>query len=257
MTKSIQGVTVVMPAYNSEKTIGDAIESVLAQTYTDFELIVVDDCSKDRTAEVVQGYVSRDPRVRLICNEINGGVSKSRNRAVQEASNDWIAFLDSDDCWTCEKLEEQLRAAEQHPECKLFFTATDYISEDGDHYGYILHVPEKVTFKDVLKQNVVSCSSVLVAKEMLLKYPMPDLRHIHEDLSVWLKILSETPYAVGIDKPMLIYRISASAKSGNKVKAAKMQWRTYRYNKVPFVTSVVCFAIYAFRNIKKYFLIKN
>lgn len=246
------GVSVVMPAYNAEKTIGQAIESVLAQTHSKFELIVVNDCSQDKTASIVQQYVTRDSRVRLINHDVNSGVSVSRNTGVLEAQYDYVALLDSDDSWTEEKLELQLEAILAHPDSAICFTGTAYVDECGKKSAYILHVPEKVTYEDVLRQNVISCSSVLVKREAMLSYPMPDDRKIHEDLATWISILCETPYAVGVDKPMLIYRVSSASKSGDKIEAAKMQWRTYRMCNLSLVKSVRCLAVYAYRNITKY-----
>ena len=105
---------------------------------------------------------------------------------------------------------------------------------------------------ELLCQNIVSCSSTLVKKECLLRHPMKDDRMIHEDLAAWLAVLDETPYAVGVDEPLLLYRVSKSGKSGNKFKAAKMQWRTYRAANVPFFTAAISFLRYAVRGVVKY-----
>lgn len=251
------GISVIMPAFNAEKTIAYAIISVLQQKYTHLELIVIDDCSSDNTVEIVKQFADNDERVRLVYNDVNRGVAYSRNRGVTEAKYDLIAFLDSDDSWTENKLEVQQDVLSVHPRCALCFTGTAYVNENGDMAEYILSVPEKVTYDDILKQNVVSCSSVLVKKSMMLSHPMPDDRKIHEDLAVWLSILKETPYAVGVNEPMLIYRVSAHGKSGNKIESAKMQLRTYRVCKVPIIKSLYCFAVYALRNIKKYRTLKK
>ncbi|MBQ2730646.1 MAG: glycosyltransferase family 2 protein [Clostridia bacterium] len=245
-------VSVIMPAYNAEQTISASIESVLAQTHGELELLVVNDCSADRTAEIVREFCERDKRVRLLENETNSGVSLSRNHGVREASFDWIAFLDSDDTWEPEKLKRQLETAASHPECSLFFTATAYVDENGVRSDYVLHAPEKVYRRELLCQNIVSCSSTLVKKECLLRHPMKDDRMIHEDLAAWLAVLDETPYAVGVDEPLLLYRVSKSGKSGNKFKAAKMQWRTYRAANVPFFTAAISFLRYAVRGVVKY-----
>ena len=205
-------VSIVMPAYNAEKTIGKSIESVLRQTYPFFELIVVNDCSSDGTVDLVNQYISQDNRVRLWCNDINSGVSVSRNRGVSDARYDWIAFLDSDDCWTENKLELQIEQLVKHPECVLFFTGTAYMDEDGYLFDYVLRVPHSVTYRDILKQNVVSCSSVLVKRSALIEYPMPNNRMLHEDLATWIGILKKYQVAVGIDKPLLTYRISRTVR---------------------------------------------
>lgn len=252
MQQSNIAVSVIMPAYNAEATIAASIESVLNQTHENLELLVVNDCSKDNTAEIVREYAARDGRVRFLENEKNSGVSLTRNLGVREARFDWVAFLDSDDTWTKNKLERQLCVMQEHPECALFFTSTSYVDEEGTRSDYVLHAPEKVFYKDLLCQNVVSCSSSLVRRSLLLKHPMKDDRMIHEDLATWLHVLQETPYAVGVDEPLLNYRVSKSGKSGNKLVAAKMQWRTYRASQVPLFTSLVCFVRYAWRGVRKY-----
>jgi len=252
MTAVQSGISVVIPAYNAERTLREALESALAQTLSPVEILVIDDHSDDNTAAVAEEYCLRDSRVRLICNEDNIGVSASRNRAVKEAVGEWIAFLDSDDRWRGDKLERQLTAVEKFPECAICFTATAYVGDAGQQTDYVLHAPARVTYGELLKQNVISCSSVLVRREALLAHPMPDDHMIHEDYATWLHILQETPFAVGVDEPLLIYRISTTGKSGNKLKAAQMQWRTYRLCRVPFVKAVYCFCIYAWRNIRKY-----
>jgi len=249
------GVSVIMPAYNAEKTIKAAIGSVLAQTHGELELIVIDDCSTDSTAKKVKQYT--DSRVKLISNEKNSGVSASRNHGIKEAKYDLVAFLDSDDCWECNKLEIQLGELENNPEAAVSFTATAYMDAEGNRLPYTLRAPERVTYREVLKQNVISCSSALVKKEMLLRFPMLNDRGLHEDLALWLNILKVTPYAVGTDMPLLIYRVSPTGKSGNKVKAARMQWKTYRACKVPFFLGAYSFVCYAVRNIIKYKKIKS
>ena len=172
-------VSVIIPSYNSEKYIAKTLDSVCAQTYADFEVLVMNDCSSDRTAEIVESYAMIDSRIHLINLPGNKGVSHARNTGVQMASGDWIAFLDSDDLWAPDKLEKQLKLKKQldkdAPERKhdFLFTGSSFIDENGLPLSSTLHVPECVDFEDLLKQNVVSCSSVMIRRELMLKYPMP------------------------------------------------------------------------------------
>lgn len=244
-------ISIIMPAYNAEKYIGQAIESVINQTYTNWELIVLDDGSKDCTKSIVLEKVKKDKKIRLLENNRNMGVSATRNRGVQKAKGDWIAFLDSDDVWELEKLKKQVTFWQTHMDAKIIFTASSFINEANKKADYILHVPEKVGFKELLKQNVISCSSVLVQKKYLLKYAMPGDK-LHEDYTVWLKILEDGNYAYGIDEPLLIYRISSNSKSGNKINAAKMQMRVYQYLGLNVWRSVYYMICYTARNLKKY-----
>ena len=197
-------ISIIMAAYNAEKTIEQAINSVLRQTYTDFELLVVNDCSKDRTVELVKSIAAKDNRVRLISNEKNSGVSFTRKHGLEESNGSWIAILD------------------------LLFTGSAFMDSDGQPIDWYLHAPAEVTYRQLLKQNVLSNSSALVRKELYAKhYAIGD--GMHEDFAIWLSILKEGKKAYGVDEPLLIYRIAKSSKSGNKVKAAKMNWNTYRY----------------------------
>lgn len=245
-------VTIIMPAYNAEKYISEAIESVLAQTYDDWELLVINDCSTDNTQLIAENYARIDNRVRILNNEVNKGVAGTRNVGIDNATTEWVAFLDSDDMWSADKLEKQLAFIENHSEAKLVFTASAFISEEGQSIDYILHVPERINRKELLKQNLISCSSTMIKRELLVENPMPEARSIHEDYATWLRILETEPYAYGIDEPLLIYRLSAASKSGNKLKAAGMNCRTYKkVGLKPFEAAYYMF-IYAVRSIKKY-----
>lgn len=250
-------VSIVMPAYNAEKTIGQAIESVLCQTHKKFELIIIDDQSGDRTVPIAEEYACSDSRIRILKNSVNSGVSVSRNNGVRASKMEWIAFLDSDDAWEADKLEIQLKTMMEYPKCSICFTGSAFMDETSHRFGYTLEVPSRITYKELLKQNLISCSSTLVKKERLLQYPMHNDSMIHEDYATWLKILKEDSFAVGVNQPLLIYRISKSSKSGDKLKAAKMQWRTYRHVKVPFIKAVCSFVTYSHRNVQKYLHIRN
>ncbi len=246
------GVTIIMPAYNAEKTLEESVRSVCNQTYPDWELLILDDGSKDGTLTLAKALAEADRRIRVCPNEENMGVSATRNRGVALATFPLIAFLDSDDMWLPEKLEKQLACLAQHPRAALCFTGSGFILEDGTASASILHVPTKVEKRELLKQNVISCSSVLARKEDLLANPMPDGTNMHEDFAVWLSLLSSYTYAVGVDEPLLTYRVSRSSKSGQKLKAAKMQWQTYRHCRIGFARSCVSFVCYAWRNVRKY-----
>ena len=244
-------ISVVMPAYNAVSTIRESIQSVIEQDYKNWELIVVNDCSTDGTKEVVSEYTKVDDRIRLINKEHNEGVGKARNTGISLAKGEWIAFLDSDDLWTAEKLSKVVALMGAHPEGKLFFTASAFIDYEGNRSDYILQVPEKIDYEELLKQNLISCSSVVVSKETMAKNEMPS-GIIHEDYAAWLSILKQEPYAYGLNEALLVYRLSKKSKSGNKLKAAKMNWRTYRAVGVPFFKTVKCMAVYIARSLKKY-----
>ena len=243
-------VSIIMAAYNAEKTIEQAINSVLSQTYTNFELLVVNDCSKDRTAELVKGVAAKDGRVRLISNVKNSGVSYTRKHGLEEANGSWIAILDSDDAWAPEKLEKQIEL-QNRTNADLLFTGSAFMDADGHPIDWYLHAPAEVTYRQLLKQNVLSNSSALVRKELYARhYAVGD--GMHEDFATWLGILKNGRLAYGVDEPLLIYRIAKNSKSGNKIKAAKMNWNTYRYVGLNFVQSLYYECCYTVNGLRKY-----
>lgn len=219
-------ITVIIPCYNCEKYIEHTIRSVQSQTLQPVEIILIDDCSTDNTLQMLKGFAREDNRIKVFKNKINKGVSYSRNYGVKAATGDWIAFLDSDDQWTADKLEKQM-AMLQEKNGVFGFTASAYIDEQGVPYDGILEVPEAVDRTALFRQNVISCSSVLIRRELMARYPMKS-DDIHEDFHAWLRILDEVPVAYGLNEPLLIYRLSRNSKSGNKLKSFFMNYRTYR-----------------------------
>ncbi len=246
-------ISIVMPAYNAEKYIDKSIESVLNQTYRNIELIIINDCSKDKTEEIIEKYCKQDIRVRKYTNQINSGVSFSRNFGVEQANGEWIAFLDSDDIWKEEKLQKQIDLLNrENMEPLLIYTGSSFIDENENPYSYIRQVPQTVCYKRLLNQNVISCSSVLAKKEILSSVKM-EYDKMHEDFLVWLKILKNfNVCAYGINEPLLIYRISKNSKSGNKIKAAKMTYMVYKHIGLNVFQRVYYMIQYTVRSLIKY-----
>lgn len=229
----------------------DSIERVLAYFYSKYEVtgnteakrkgVAVDEVSHDAKSVrmVWSGYVRRlfknrkipeqQPftRVRIYRNRKNRGVALVRGKGVILASGEYVAFLDADDRWRANKLVRQLEVLESTGAC-LCNTARRMIRYDGEDTGVIIHTPTVITKKMLEKTNYINCSSVVAKTEVLRKYPMKH-SDAHEDYLTWLRILSEYDYAVGIDEPFLDYRLSKLGKSRNKLKAAVMTYRTYRY----------------------------
>lgn len=217
-----------MPAYNAEKYIEAAVRSVLCQTWADFELLIIDDCSQDATAEIAERLAEEDRRIVLLKNDENSGVSVSRNMGVAQARGDWIAFLDSDDLWRADKLEKQIAFLETRRDAVLGYTASAFMDEEGEPYGYILEAKEETTYEALLRRNLLSCSSVMVRRDVMLRYPMGG-DGMHEDYAAWLLILRETRCAYGLNEPLLVYRLRKGSKSGGKIHSAKLIFRSYRY----------------------------
>lgn len=245
-------ISIITPAYNCEKYLGEAVESVLKQTWEDWELLIIDDCSKDKTYECMQKLARQDKRIRVFQNEHNSGSAATRNYGVQQATGEWVAFLDSDDLWREEKLEKQMAVIEKNPEASFLFTGSAFIEDDGMTIAHVLHVPQRINRRKLLGQNVISCSSVLIRRELMLENPMPEEEGIHEDFATWLSILDKVPFAYGVDEPLLVYRRALASKSGKKGKSAHMNWQTYIKAGVPAKSRIFYMFSYTVHGLAKY-----
>ena len=197
-------------------------------------------------------YMKKDSRIRYHKNPKNSGVAFSRELGISLSGGEYVAFIDSDDIWADNKLFEQVCFVENKRETGFVFTGSAFIGSDGLIKNYILTVPEKVTYRELLKQNVISCSSVFVRREYLEGVFVPDDR-MHEDFVAWLKVLKKGVVAYGINKPLLKYRLSVGSRSGNKIKAAKMTWLVYRHIGMNIFLRIYYMLFYAIRSVKKYF----
>lgn len=243
-------VSVIIPAYNCTRYIRQAIDSACIQDVP-MEILVLDDCSKDHLDQLMQKYYADDPRIRYVKNERNLGVAETRNRGVLLARGNYIAFLDADDIWAPGKLQRQLALIAQTGTV-LCSTARELMSPDGTLTGYVIPVKERYTFRDILRQNQVNCSSVLIRTDVAREFPMHH-DDSHEDYLMWLEVLKKYGTGCAINEPLLKYRVSASGKSGTKWNSAKMTFLTYRYMGFGLVRSIRYFISYAYNGIRKYF----
>lgn len=207
-------VSIVMPAYNAELTIVESIESVLRQTYQDWELIVVDDKSADGTVDLVKSYVNRDERVHLITSPVNGGVVKSRNAAIDKAKGRYIAFLDSDDYWVEDKLGLQIQLLVNSEAC---CSHSSYYRFSSDGIESLVGCLTEVSLQDMLMSNKIANLTGIYDVSKVGKVYQKDIGH--EDYLMWLNILN-SGFSIGVEKPLAYYRVSSSSLSGNKFKAA-------------------------------------
>ena len=241
-------VSVIMPVYNGEKYIKQAVESVFVQEVST-ELLVIDDGSTDHTEKVLSAYKGRED-FRYLKNKENMGAARSRNRGVQEARGEYIAFLDADDWWEKGKLTAQLELLEKTGYV-LCSTGRELMKADGTDTGRYIPVKEKILYRDLLKHNSINCSSVVIRREAALEFPM-EHDDSHEDYITWLKVLKKYGSAAGINKPLLKYRLSEGGKSRNKLKSAAMTYQVYRYVGYGPLKSLFFFVSYAFHGIWKY-----
>lgn len=237
-------VSVVMPAYNSEKVLAKSIESVVAQTYADWELLIIDDCSRDATAEIARLFAEMDSRIRVIRLELNRGAAHARNCGIKEARGRYVAFLDSDDQWLPEKLSIQMEFLSNRGEA-LCFSAYRRFGLNS-HREKLVRAPERVSYDDLLGGNVIGCLTVLIDRSRVGDFRMPAIRH--EDYAAWLSILRQGHIAWGIQEELARYHLSESSLSGNKLRAAVWTWRIYRHAEdLNLLKACCCFARYALR----------
>lgn len=240
-----------MPNYNCEKFIGQAIASVLSQSYVHWHLIIVDDASTDDSVEIIRSYEKAHDRIELIALEKNLGTTAARNIGIEKSKGDLLAFIDSDDLWMENRLEKTVDFLLRNG---YDFVYSSYKRADENLAPLLSDyiVPEKLSFKDLLYHNPIFTSSVLIHIGCTGKYYQPDAPK-REDHALWLSILKDIGYAYGISEPLLVYRIRKGSLSRNKFEMAKFQYHLYRrYLKLSFYQSFYYTAHWAINGLKKY-----
>lgn len=245
-------VSVVMPVYNCEEYLAAAVESVVCQTYANWELILVDDCSTDQSGALADCWSTSDLRINVIHNEHNSGVSISRNNGVKAAKGDWVAFLDSDDVWMPEKLEKQIAIVNAEEPVDGVFTGYGYLDAFSRVGNTWFQVHGQATYSEMLVRNIMSTSGVLLRRGLLVSSPFSTGAY-HEDLHEWLGLLKGGARFIGINEPLHYVRIAQKgSRSGNKVNAAAMRFALYRSEGIGIVKSLCLFVAYAALGLKKY-----
>lgn len=179
-------VSIIMPSYNCGRFVEETIRSVQAQTYKNWEIIFVDDCSSDDTMAKVMAIKEGDERIHVYQNPINSGAAVSRNLALREAKGRWIAFLDSDDLWKPEKLEHQIKFMEENG-YSFSCTERDVIDENSKPVGQYVTGPEKVTKRGMYRYCWVGCLTVMYGREKIGLMQIADLKK-NNDYAIWLKV---------------------------------------------------------------------
>lgn len=241
-------ISVVIPAYKCRDTIKQAIDSVLIQDIP-LEIIIVDDCSPEPIDDIVEQY--KDERIQFIKSKDNIGASNARNLGVAHAKAEWIAFLDADDYWKPGKLQMQYDRLMETGEV-LCSTGRQLMKVDGTLTDRIIPVKEHLTYKDMLKQNWINNSSVVIRKTVLEEFPY-EADEVHEDYLLWLKIMKKYNTACAVNEPLLVYRVSNTGKSGNKIQSAIKTYRTYRRVGMNQIQSLFSFINYCIAGVKKYY----
>ncbi len=218
-------VSIIIPMYNAEQFIEETLRSVLKQTYQLFEVLVVDDCSTDRSLEMAQRFRAKDDRVKIIGLSKGVGAAGARNVAIDSAQGRYIAFLDCDDLWVEDKLEKQLLFMQEN-NVHFSFGAYEKIDEFGVHIGNI-GVPAKVSYLDLLKTNVIGCLTAIYDTEFYGKIYMPENTK-REDFALWLLLLRKGEKAYGMQQILAKYRVHSGQSSAKKLNMAAETWRLYR-----------------------------
>ena len=243
-------VTIITPSYNSSRFVEECIDSVLAQTYRDWEMIIVDDCSTDDSAELIRDIITREPRIKLIVLDENVGAAEARNVALSMANGRFIAFLDSDDIWMSEKLERQLHFMQKNGYA-FTFCAYIPISEDGEDEYKSIWAPASIDYEGYLKNTIIGCLTVVIDREQTGDFRMPDVRSSH-DMALWLEILNRGFRAYGIDEVLAKYRLVSSSNTAKKMSAVGDVWRVYRdIRGLPLAKSLYCWCHYLYHAVRK------
>ncbi len=222
-------VSIIVPVYNAEKYIVETMEHVVAQTYEDWEMLLVVDGCGDDSAQVIREYQKSrgEGRLRVLVNEENKGAARSRNRGLLEAGGRYIAYVDADDLWRPEKLDRQLQYMREK-QAAFVFTGYEFADEEGVGTGKVVHVPSRLTYREALKNTTIFTSTVMfdtqrIPREML---EMPEIKS--EDTALWWKVLRQGHTAWGLDQNLVLYRRPRQSLSSNKLEAVRRIWNLYR-----------------------------
>ena len=243
-------VSIIIPCYNSESYLANAIDSVLTQTYPHWELFIVDDCSTDKSSAIIADYVAQDSRIHYLkTSSPSGSPCLPRNMGIKAANGRFIAFLDSDDCWLPTKLEEQLPLFEK-PNVGIVYSNYEKISENGKRSQRIVKAPLSVSYRQLLLGNVIGCLTAVYDTAKVGKVYFEN--HSHEDYILWLAILKKECVAQSCGTVTACYRVREHSVSSNKLKALLWQWDIYRnVEKIGILKAAYCFMHYAYKAFRK------
>jgi teichuronic acid biosynthesis glycosyltransferase TuaG len=233
-------VSIITPSWNVASLIGETIASVQAQTFSDWELLIADDCSTDNTAAVIESFAAKDPRVKLIRQPRNGGPALARQAAIEQAQGRFIAFLDSDDLWLPAKLERQVAFARDH-RAALSYTAFRRINETGSVTGRLIAVPTSLNYDQLLKNTSIATLTALVDRD--ISGPIVMKNEGYDDFCLWLSILKPGHVAWGLNEDLARYRVRGVSVSSRPLRSAGWVWRIYRnVERLSLLKSAWCFA---------------
>lgn len=243
-------VSVITPCHNMEKYVAATVQSVRNQTYSHWEMLIVCDASTDGTVDILKSLAAQDERLKITIITTHSGIAEARNQAIKQAQGHYLAFLDADDLWYPEKLEQQLQFM-QNKNIGFSFSSYDLIDETGQHLDKTVEAAKDMSYDDYLRNTIIGCSTVMVDTDIVGPVTVPQFR-TSEDTATWLDILKKGHVAHAITQPLVSYRIRRKSASSNKLKASYDLWTVYRrHEKIPFFKALHYFCSYAFNAIKK------
>lgn len=243
-------VSIITPCYNSEVFISETILSVQSQSYSNWEMLITDDGSSDKSIEIINEFIKKDDRIKLYKIN-NSGPAIARNNSIKKANGKYLAFLDSDDLWDVDFLKISISEV-KNSQGFVFssYRRCDEVTLKKVYKDFI--VPLKVNYRDILKTNSISCLTAFIDVEKLGKEYMPEILY-RQDMGLWLKYLNKINFAKGIIRPNATYRIRKNSHSRNKKKLLKPQWYFYRHvEKLSIFNSLFLMVVWSINGFKKY-----
>jgi len=234
--KKMPLVSIIMPAYNSEKYLSESIDSVLSQEYKNWELVIVDDCSNDSTPEIIKKYEMNNSKIKYYRLDENSGPAKARNKAIDLAKGEYLAFLDSDDIWFSDKLKKQISFMEKN---NYNFTCTSYakIDENSNFLDKKI-IAKKTRDYDGLLKTCPGNSTVIYNCSKLGKFKIPDIKK-RNDYLMWLQVIKQENYLYGIDEVLGAHRVHSEGISSDKTSLLYYHWLVYRkYENLTLLKSI-------------------
>lgn len=248
-----QLVSVIMPIYNAERYLADTLTSIFNQSYKNIEIVLVDDCSKDRSAEIIAEFQKEHPEIVYHLQEKNMGAGAARNKALELARGRYAAFLDSDDLWLPDKIQRQLDLMKEK-NSPFSYTAIEMMDENSKTIKSRRSLRETCDYNYLLHNTIIATSSVVIDRSVLGDFRMP-LRRGGQDYATWLMLLRNGTVACGINEVLVRYRVAGGSLSSNKFKSIRQVWEIQtqdeKIGKVRAAFHVMCFGFHAF---KKYFM---
>ena len=218
-------VSIITPSYNSEKFISETINSIINQTYTNWELLITDDCSNDNTVNIVKSFQENESRIKLFILKSNGGAGLARNNSIRNAKGRYIAFCDSDDQWKTDKIEKQLGFMDRLNLC-FTYSSYDVVDEFGS-FKSVVEAPKTISYQKMLNNNYVGCLTAIYDRKFLGKLYMNEIRN-RQDWALWLYIMRILKVTSGMSESLAIYRERSNSISTNKVEMLKYNYQIYK-----------------------------